>query len=92
MPNDKAPGPGLFMNKFWYVVKGKFYDLCESFYNGNLNLQSLNTAYITLIPKPNSPSTATDFRPISLVTMARKILTKCKRGLFLWLFRINMGL
>jgi hypothetical protein len=80
MPNDKSPGPdsfnGLFIKKFWHLIKQQFYDLCNSFYHGNLTLDSINTAYITLIPKINCPQSASDFRPISLVSMALKIITE----------------
>ncbi|XP_071678500.1 uncharacterized protein [Lolium perenne] len=73
MPNDKAPGPdgfnGQFMKKYWHVMKKQFYDLCFNFYSGNLDIHSLNTAFITLIPKINSPETPSDFRPISLNTL-----------------------
>jgi hypothetical protein len=40
-----------------------------------VDIQSLNTAYITLIPKVANPMSANDFRPISLVSMAIKIIT-----------------
>jgi hypothetical protein len=80
MPNDKSPGPdgfnGLFMKKYWYLMKHQFYDLCNAFYNGDIDLSPLNTAYIALIPKVDNPVTAAEFRPISLVSMAMKILTK----------------
>jgi hypothetical protein len=80
MPNDKSPGPdgfnGLFMKKYWYLMKHQFYDLCKAFYNGDIDLSPINTAYIALIPKVDSPVTAAEFRPISLVSMAMKILTK----------------
>jgi hypothetical protein len=80
MPNEKAPGPdgfnGIFMNFFWYLLKDQFYVLCNAFYDGNVDLHSLNIAFITLIPKIDNPMKATDFRPISLVSMAMKIITK----------------
>jgi hypothetical protein len=80
MPNDKAPGPdgfnGKVMKKYWHIMKHQFYELCFSFYSGNLDIHSLNTAYITLIPKINSHETPSDFRPISLVSMALKIIKK----------------
>jgi hypothetical protein len=50
--------------------------LCFAFHEGNLDLQTINTAFITLIPKIESPEFAADFRPISLVSMALKIITK----------------
>jgi retron-type reverse transcriptase len=64
------------MKKYWPSIKQQFYQLCDAFHAGNLDLQSINTAFITLIPKIDSPETPADFRPISLVSMALKIITK----------------
>jgi hypothetical protein len=50
--------------------------MCSAFYNGDLQLQCLNTAYITLIPKINNPIDASGFGPISLITMEIKVITK----------------
>ena len=57
-------------------MKPQFYKLCNRFYNGSLDLHNINTAYIKLIPKVPSPVTPADFRQISLVSMALKIITK----------------
>ena len=80
MPNDKSPGPigfnGYFMKKFWNIIKFQFYTLCSRFHSGELDIDSINTAYIALIPKISNPMKPYDFRPISLVSMALKILTK----------------
>jgi len=46
------------------------------FHSGNLDLTSINTAYITLIPKVQNPEKAADYRPISLVSIGLKIITK----------------
>ena len=40
------------------------------------NLQSINDAYITLIPKVQAPLGPNDFRPISLLNSGLKLLTK----------------
>jgi hypothetical protein len=70
MPIDKAPGPdgfnGKFLKKCWDLVKEDFMKLVNDFYEGNINLESINTAYITIIPKNNDPQTMNDYRPISL--------------------------
>jgi hypothetical protein len=80
MPSDRAPGPdgfnGLFLMKCWPIVKDEFVKLVEDFHVGNLNLQSINGSYITLVPKVQSPMTVNDFRPISLTNVCLKFLTK----------------
>jgi hypothetical protein len=80
MPNDKSPGPdgfnGVFMKKCWETICNQFYRLCAEFHAGNLVIQSINTTFIALIPKINDPLTATDYRPISLFSMALKFITK----------------
>jgi mannosylglycoprotein endo-beta-mannosidase len=54
LPSDKAPGPdgftGLFMKKCWPIIKFDFYRLCDEFWEGKVNLQSINDAFITLNP------------------------------------------
>ena len=80
LPAHKAPGPdgfsGLFIKTCWHIVRFDFYRLCREFWEGTVNLQSINDAYITLIPKMNSPEGPNDYRPISLLNISLKILTK----------------
>ena len=80
IPFDKSPGPdgfnGLFMNKFWYLIKDQFYSLCNKFYSNDPDLTSINTAHIALIPKIPGPEKVADFRPILLVSMSLKVITK----------------
>jgi hypothetical protein len=77
---DKAPGPdgfnGKFLKKCWQVIRGDFYKLIENFYNEKINLESINTSFITLIPKVVDPENMNDFIPISLVSPPLKIITK----------------
>jgi hypothetical protein len=79
-PTDKAPGPdgfnGKFMKRCWQIIKEDFYKLIDDFYNEKINLESINTAFITLIPKVADPENMNDFRPISLVSLPLKIITK----------------
>jgi hypothetical protein len=58
-PADKAPGPdgfsGKFLKKCWPVIREDYYKLIDDFYNEKINLESVNTAFITLIPKVADP-------------------------------------
>ena len=80
MPSDKAPGPdgfnGHFLKSCWHIVKEDIYSLCNEFYEGKLNLESINSGYITLIPKIGSPESVNDYRPITLLNCFLKLLTK----------------
>jgi hypothetical protein len=81
MPSDKAPGPDGFSAGFfktsWNVVKddllralNKFYDLNDPSFN------SLNTAFYVLLPKNETPSAMSHFRPISLIHAFAKLVSK----------------
>jgi hypothetical protein len=80
IPTDKSLGldgiNGLFMKRSWDIIKDDFIKLANDFYSGNINLERINTSFITLIPKVNNPETMNDFRPISLVSMPLKFITK----------------
>lgn len=80
MPVDKSPGPdgfnGMFLKKCWSVIKEYFYALCEEFYNGTVDLVSINSSFITLTSKIQNPKNVNDYRPISLLNCSIKILTK----------------
>jgi hypothetical protein len=70
MPTNKAPGPD------GSIVKEDFYQLCQDFFEGHLNLEPINNSFITLVPKLNNPERVNDYRPISLLNCSIKILTK----------------
>lgn len=80
LPSDKSPGPDGFNTDFikrcWPIIKQDFYAMCQTFHSGDLCLQSINGSYITLIPKVDGPMKASDFRPISLLNISIKIITK----------------
>lgn len=80
LPSDKAPGPdgfnGDFIKACWDIISQDFYKLIEDFYEGHISLQSINSSYITLIPKKDNPTSPNDFRPISLLNCTIKIITK----------------
>jgi hypothetical protein len=80
MPPDKAPGPdgfnGCFLKSCWHIIKTDFYKLCQDFYDGTVSLDSINSSFITLVPKVNNPVRVNDYRPISLLSCVLKLLTK----------------
>jgi hypothetical protein len=80
LPSDKAPGPdvfnGAFLKKCWSIIKQDVYQLCLDFFNNAGDIQCINNAYITLVPKVNNPTPVNDFRPISLINCIVKIITK----------------
>lgn len=80
LPLDKAPGPDGFNTNFikhcWDIIAPDFYALIQDFFDGKANLQSINSSFNTLIPKKDSPATANDYRPISLLNCSIKIINK----------------
>src|SRR6185312_2760743 len=71
IPLDKAPGPdgfnGLFVKRCWQIIKEDFYKLCDDFFKPEVNLDSINNSFITLVAKITNPETVNDYRPISLL-------------------------
>jgi hypothetical protein len=80
IPSDKAPGPdgfnGLFIKKCWNILRSDFYQLCQDFSEGNKGLEGINNSFIVLVPKKPNPETVNDYRPISLMNLAPKLVTK----------------
>jgi hypothetical protein len=80
LPNEKSPGPDGFNNKFikncWHIIGEDIVQLIQDFYDEKVALESINSSFITLIPKIESPISPSDFRPISLLNSVLKIITK----------------
>ena len=59
LPNGHAPGPdgfnGLFIKKCWEILKGDFTRLFIDFFTSNIDLRSINSSIIALIPKKDNP-------------------------------------
>jgi mannosylglycoprotein endo-beta-mannosidase len=68
LPNNKSLGLDGFNNEFlkWCLplIKTNYYNLYNEFCTNDICLRSLNSSYITLIPKKEGPSTASDYRPM----------------------------
>ena len=80
IPIDKAPGPdgfnSMFVKRCWQIIKDDFYKLCDAFFNLDVNLESINNSFITLVAKVNNSKSVNDYRTISLLNMDIKLLTK----------------
>ena len=67
LPNNKSPGPNGFNNEFikncWSIIGPDIKKLINDFYDGSINLESINSSFITLIPKVEHPISPGDFRP-----------------------------
>jgi len=66
----------ILSKKCWPIIKHDFYNFCQEFFTGYICLQSINGSYIILVPKIDGPSRVNDFRPISLLNISMKIITK----------------
>lgn len=58
------------------IINQDFYDLCSAFHDNSVCLRSINSSYITLIPKIDGVRAITDFGPISFLNSSVKLVTK----------------
>ncbi|XP_031260174.1 uncharacterized protein LOC116118323 [Pistacia vera] len=69
IPDDKALGPDGFTSLFfkwaWDIIGTDFRDAVKHFFATNEMLRCVNATRIALVPKVESPSRMTGFRPIS---------------------------
>ena len=77
---DKAPGLDGFSLAFfqhcWSIVRIYMLAICNEFHEHCQFEQSLNTTFVSLIPKKHGADQIKDFRPISLVGGMYKIIAK----------------
>ena len=80
MHPTKAPRPdgmfAIFFQKYWDVVGNDITCMLLNVLNSNMSIADINRTNITLIPKINSPSKMSDFRPISLSNVVYKLVSK----------------
>lgn len=76
----KAPGKdglhALFFQSQWSIVGPSLLVLLQDLWKGSPLDPSLNSTLIALIPKVESPTYLREFRPISLCSVAYKVITK----------------
>ncbi|KAJ0877963.1 putative RNA-directed DNA polymerase [Helianthus annuus] len=78
--SDKAPGPdGLnmrFIKKFWHLFEEDFLEVLNAFHaNGEFSVGS-GSSFITLIPKLKDPVELKNYRPINLIGIISKVVSK----------------
>jgi len=78
--NFKCPGPDRvtfgFIKDFWNILCGDIVCYLVEFHRNGRWTKGINSTFIALIPKVDSPQRLNDFQPISLVGRMYKILAK----------------
>lgn len=78
--DDKVPGPDDFSMAFfktcWDVVKRDITDTVRHFHDKSFLNKGSNVTFLSLIPKSGHATRVSDFRPLSLVGSAYKIISK----------------
>ena len=78
--SNKAPGPDgfnfRFVKRFWSFLEGDVSKILHEFFEtGSIN-QGCGSSFITLIPKVKTPIGLKDYRPIPLIGLISKIISK----------------
>ncbi|KAJ0811025.1 putative RNA-directed DNA polymerase [Helianthus annuus] len=78
--SDKAPGPDgitfALIKRFWSDIENIVMDMMGQFHIHGSIQKSCSASFISLIPKVDDPVTLSDFRPISLIGIINKIISK----------------
>ncbi|XP_021991610.1 uncharacterized protein LOC110888390 [Helianthus annuus] len=77
---DKAPGPDgfnfRFIMHFWKYLEDDFMKLFEDFFHTGSISEECSTSFITLIAKTKTPVGLKDYRPINLIGIISKLISK----------------
>jgi hypothetical protein len=80
LKHNSAPGPdgfpAEFFQDFWDLIYLDIWNLFKDFYDGNLDIERLNYGMVTLLPKVDNTIEMKNFRPICLLNVCYKIITK----------------
>lgn len=84
MEKNKAPGPDgfpiEFFQRFWDIIKFSLKRLFDDLMSGVPDVNRLNYGIITLVPKVPEADVIQKFRPICLLNVGLKILTKASNN------------
>lgn len=80
MKSNTAPGPdgfsATFIKEFWPQLKDQIKEMLDMMFEGDLDLWRLDYGVITLILKVKDANTIKQFRPICLLNVSFKLLTR----------------
>ena len=78
--NNTAPGPNCFsvefFKEFWPMVRPLIKEMLDDLDLGSFDLRRLNYGVFILLPKLKLPNNIKQFRPICLLNVIYKIITK----------------
>ena len=66
----------IFYKSFWHIVGDDVTAVVLKALNTGVIHESLNSSFITLIPKIKHPKKVSDFQPISLCNVIYKLISK----------------
>jgi hypothetical protein len=82
MKNASAPGPNgfgaHFLKSFRPTIKDDYMALFKDFHKGDLDIRRMNYGIISLVPKIKEANNIKQYRPICLVNVDYKGITKPK--------------
>lgn len=80
LARNKVSGPDGLPNEFvqyhWMTVKEELVDIVQRFYENEVDLREVNRANIIMVPKKEVPEKLTDYRPISVMNVIPKVISK----------------
>lgn len=68
--------PSEFVRNFWPLIKADVLQIFEGFYHNRVGLEDINKANIVFIPKRDKPEGVGEFRPISIINIVPKLISK----------------
>lgn len=78
--NDKSPGPDGFtvgfIKEYWDLLANDFKEVMDRFFTHGRISYGCASSFIALIPKSDDPQSFEDRRPISLIGIIYKVITK----------------
>lgn len=95
MKENSAPRPNgygvVFFKRFWEFLKDDMGAMFGDLYKGDLDVKSLNYGVITLVPKLKEANNIKHFRPICLLNVDFKCITKVLTNMLVPVARSIIG-